>query len=299
MDQWLGYAEQSPVMQELRRLKAEGMLTPEQALWMADYKPAEELYDLENDPDEVNNLAGSKEPTEMIIGMRGRLHKEMVSLRDLGLISEDTFTRIAEHGPVQAELDKVFELPFKPPMKYEGLLATAENASLPRSAWREPDIDQVMNWVFALPNSPVTQTASAWSQHALMRFVSPGERNVEHDRRALEELKETGYLPGAYPFKLAGAEANLRSRAPTAAVTTIADIMLDQEAGFARVEAAGILDLVPDMESYAEQLVPVAKQLREELGTQKTNQTAEDYLRRCLDRLEQRLGVKSPMPKSQ
>ena len=39
-------------------LKKQGKLTPAQTPFMSDYRPAEELYDLKNDPDEVNNLAG-------------------------------------------------------------------------------------------------------------------------------------------------------------------------------------------------------------------------------------------------
>ncbi len=41
----------------LEVLKKEGKLTPAQKPFMSDYRPAEELYDVKNDPDEVNNLA--------------------------------------------------------------------------------------------------------------------------------------------------------------------------------------------------------------------------------------------------
>lgn len=57
------YKEASyPVMPLLRQLHAEGRLTPTQAALMAPRLPEEELYDLENDPFEIVNLAASAAP---------------------------------------------------------------------------------------------------------------------------------------------------------------------------------------------------------------------------------------------
>lgn len=46
-----------PVMRLLRRLHAEGKLNTDQARFMAEAKPVEELYDLRTDPHELHNLA--------------------------------------------------------------------------------------------------------------------------------------------------------------------------------------------------------------------------------------------------
>jgi N-sulfoglucosamine sulfohydrolase len=51
------YMDEMPMLQEMRRLNAEGKLTGPPALWFAPTKPAEELYDCDNDPHEINNLA--------------------------------------------------------------------------------------------------------------------------------------------------------------------------------------------------------------------------------------------------
>lgn len=53
----IAYREQMPIMQELHRLKKENKLTPSQALWFRETKPAEELFDTQLDPFEINNLA--------------------------------------------------------------------------------------------------------------------------------------------------------------------------------------------------------------------------------------------------
>lgn len=53
----VAYREQIPTMQELLRLRDEGKLNDIQNQWFRNEKPSEELFDLENDPHELNNLA--------------------------------------------------------------------------------------------------------------------------------------------------------------------------------------------------------------------------------------------------
>lgn len=50
------YREQMPIMQELYRLRDEGLLTAEQKLWFRETKPEFEFFDTEKDPHEVHDL---------------------------------------------------------------------------------------------------------------------------------------------------------------------------------------------------------------------------------------------------
>jgi len=53
------------VLAQLNIMKMKGELTPEQALFMASEKPEFELFDLENDPWELNNLADDSDYREI------------------------------------------------------------------------------------------------------------------------------------------------------------------------------------------------------------------------------------------
>jgi N-sulfoglucosamine sulfohydrolase len=86
--QKLEYAELMPTMQVWRKLAAPGKLTGSAALWMRPTKPFEELYDLQNDPHELKNLAGDNDHEKTLHRLR-KLHADWHrQTRDLGLMPE-------------------------------------------------------------------------------------------------------------------------------------------------------------------------------------------------------------------
>ena len=87
------YGDNSDIMRELRRLNAEGELNAEQALFMRDKKPKEELYDLAADPYELNNLAEDAEHAAKRAELSAALDDWMLSIRDLGIIPEGMLMR--------------------------------------------------------------------------------------------------------------------------------------------------------------------------------------------------------------
>lgn len=77
-----------PVWNLMKELNAQGKLTPAQALFCAPVKPAEELYDVVADPEEVNNLAALPKYKNQLAGMRSVLEKWVAQTGDKGQYPE-------------------------------------------------------------------------------------------------------------------------------------------------------------------------------------------------------------------
>lgn len=111
--QWISYAEEGPTMQELRRLHAEGNLNDVQELFFRETKPFEELYDLEADPHELNNLAGSSEHQQLLERMRAAHLEWAQRTVDTGLMPEPILVeRAGDRGIYAVARDADAPLPF-------------------------------------------------------------------------------------------------------------------------------------------------------------------------------------------
>jgi arylsulfatase A-like enzyme len=77
-----------PVWNLLKKLQAEGKLTPVQEVLLAPTMPPEELYDLEKDPYEIHNLARSPGHREVLKRLRAAVEKWIVDSDDQGRIPE-------------------------------------------------------------------------------------------------------------------------------------------------------------------------------------------------------------------
>lgn len=94
--QHVSYQFQTPTTQVWWKLFHEGKTTPEQAIFWRQPKDAEELYDLQSDPDEVHNLAGRPEHAETLARLRQAQEELAVKICDVGLLPEGEMHQRAE-----------------------------------------------------------------------------------------------------------------------------------------------------------------------------------------------------------
>ncbi|WP_145308825.1 sulfatase-like hydrolase/transferase [Gimesia fumaroli] len=95
--QYLNYMFQTPTTQVWKRMYDAGELVPPQTYFW-ETKPAEELYDLEADPDEVNNLAVSDEHQDILKELRQAQQQKILEIRDLGFMPEAEIHSLSDGG---------------------------------------------------------------------------------------------------------------------------------------------------------------------------------------------------------
>ena len=120
--QYIDFMFQTPTTRVWKKLYDEGKLNAGQRhFW--ETKPAEELYDLQNDRDEVNNLAGRPEHQETLKRMRAAQQELAIKIRDVGFLPEaEIHSRAKGSSPYEIGHDDA-----KYPLKR--IMATAESAA--------------------------------------------------------------------------------------------------------------------------------------------------------------------------
>lgn len=86
--QYMSYVWNHDSTKEWFKLHQEGKLSGPPARFFAPTKPMEELYDVKNDPWQVNNLADDPAYEPVLNRMRAELRSQMKSAGDLGLLPE-------------------------------------------------------------------------------------------------------------------------------------------------------------------------------------------------------------------
>ena len=91
------------------------------ALW--NKRPAEELYDTQSDPLELNNLIDSPRHAKIKARLKAELHRWMLDIKDAGLLSEAAMHR-------RSKGSTPYELTRQPDFPIERILAAADNVGL-------------------------------------------------------------------------------------------------------------------------------------------------------------------------
>ncbi|MEX0685123.1 MAG: sulfatase-like hydrolase/transferase [Balneolales bacterium] len=105
---WVSYENLMPIKKEMLRLHAEGKLDSVQSSWIDDARPVHELYDLIEDPHEINNLAKKKEYKDTRTRMSKALDQWMTEIDDMGFIPEDQMAETFWPGNIQPQTNSPF-----------------------------------------------------------------------------------------------------------------------------------------------------------------------------------------------
>jgi len=122
--QYIAYMFQTPTTRVWKEMYDAGKLNAAQSrFWQT--KPPEELYDLQADPDEVNNLADVKEHAAVLKELRTAQRNLAVKIRDLGFLPEgEVHRRAGDDAPYTMGQDEK-----RYPLKR--IMDAAETATMP------------------------------------------------------------------------------------------------------------------------------------------------------------------------
>jgi len=93
---WLDYMDMLDTSKEFRRLAKSRQLKGGQAYFMAERKSLEELYDLANDPFELNNLANDPQYVDELAQLREAHFSWVLQTKDTGFLPEQMLRDFAE-----------------------------------------------------------------------------------------------------------------------------------------------------------------------------------------------------------
>lgn len=148
----VSYREQMPMMKSLRQLWENQKLDSLPAKWFEVPKPDEELYDLQQDPYELQNLAAEASLQDTLIYYREVLDDWIEETRDLGRVSEkDLLARWLQQG-----LNP--ELPSPEMVLKDGFIRLRSPRADATLIWKAPEAD---TWQFYVEPIPEQQSFSA------------------------------------------------------------------------------------------------------------------------------------------
>lgn len=211
------YGELMPTMQEWHLLAAKGELSGPPALFMRARKPIEELYDLENDPDELNNLAETPEHRETLLRLREALDRWILDAGDLGFLPEEEMHERARSGPEYALSRDRAAYPLDRILETANLPVRGE-AAVPELLARINDADSAVRY---------------WCVIGLITLSASDAAVVAALNRAIEDA--------AACVRIAAADALLRLSRPDGAYPVVLRA-LDDKNEWAQLHALNVLD---------------------------------------------------------
>ncbi|MDA2931157.1 sulfatase-like hydrolase/transferase, partial [Acidobacteria bacterium AH-259-O06] len=197
--QYINYMFQTPTTAEWKRLYDEKKLSPPRTFFW-ETKPAEELYDLLIDPDEVNNLANSPEHEHILKRLRKAQQGLAVRIRDVGFLPEHQIHRRSA-GTTPYEIGHQEK---RYPLKK--IMAAAQSASS-----LDPEAVSELQEAFRDEDSAVRYWAA---MGILMRGKSAVDSAKSQLRRALSDTSPIVRVIAAQALGQYGSDADLKEALP-------------------------------------------------------------------------------------
>jgi uncharacterized sulfatase len=266
--QYINTAEKGRVMQEIRRVQADGTAPPAVAAFLAADKPVEELYDSLNDPHEIHNLANSPAHRETLHRMRAAHLAWVVETCDLGLVPE------AEINAREAKLGSAWAILSGPDAGdlIQRLRDTASRSLKGPEAI--PDLAKALD-----------------DQDAAVRYwAAVGLGNLGPDAKPTAKKLRLVLTDESEDVRTAAARALCRMGEPEIALPVLVDV-LDNGSQWARVHASIVLD------EMDEQARPVLDAMQRNKAYRKGMVADGKYTVRVLNRaLNELMGTNHVVP---
>ncbi len=188
--QFLNYMFQTPTTRVWKQLHDEGKLSaPQTYFWEA--KSPEELYDISQDPHQIENLADEAELGKVLLRMRAAHREHVYEIRDIGFIPEaEMFARRRESTPYELGHDRR-AYPLEKIFDFADLASSLDDAATPKLVDALSDsVSEVRYWAALglLMRGESTVTAARDRLVELLDDASPNVRIV-----AAEALAKHGH----------------------------------------------------------------------------------------------------------
>ncbi len=208
--------DRAPYMLEEWRQRAEAgqlIVDTRLACFFMNGKPVEELYDMEHDPDQMNNLADDPDYREVLHHLRGQCGQWIVQNNDLGLLSQyEMYTR--------SERDTPYKMGADPKRNPIGRLLAAANVANRLEGEHLPALYRLLE-----EDDPALRRWGAIGMNALSRLPEEAEMKL---------LKLLG--DDSPDIRMSAAETLCRTSHVKTAVQILIDA-LTHESRFVRTEA--------------------------------------------------------------
>ena len=225
--QHVNYLWQNPVAPQLEALFKQGKATAAQSAFFLP-APLEELFDLDADPDEVNNLANDPKHREILLRMRKANRDHLLSIHDSGFVPEALLlewsrgsgktpyqiSRDPVQYPLQAILDSADALLDKGEKALPTLFRNLGNKNPIIQYWAlvncmvlKTEDEKAVKRITALTRSPIVATRIAAAEH-LARIGQKDPRPVLNEvllnnanvMARLQAINALDHVSEAYPY---------------------------------------------------------------------------------------------------